>query len=288
MRALRAAIQINKDVLSYLCSRVSGDYRFSRADLRLYLHERYGMTRPTIQVKSHEDNGLDLLEIGERAIYWPSELPPTDLSWIFSEVFEPWTENPSSYDHPLFDLKGTAWLVDAGACEGFYSLFALERGARRVIAVEPLKQLWPALRKTFVGQAGDGRFELFEGALGRETGIANLSLDPLRACEAAVASSGMEKHVPLTTLDDLRKRYCLETGGMVKMDIEGAEMDALQGGAQLLREHKPKLAIAVYHGYDNARLCAQIIKEANPFYTIEFRGMYGWFHPPRPYMLFAW
>jgi FkbM family methyltransferase len=288
MSVLRVVIQISKGVLSYLYSRLRGDYAFSCSDLRLHLNERYGMIRPPIHVKSHKDNGLDLLEIGERIIFWPSEMSSTDLSWLFSEVFAPWAENPSSYDHPVFNLQGTKWIIDAGACEGFFSLFALERGARRVIAVEPLKPLWRALRETFVRQASDGRFELFEGALGCETGMANLSLDPLHACEAAVASSDKGNHVPLTTLDELGRRYCLGTGGVIKMDIEGAEMDALRGGAQLLLEHRPKLAIAVYHGYENALLCRDIILRANPSYQIEFRGMYGWFHPPRPYMLFAW
>ncbi len=288
MSVLRVLIQKSTNVLSYLYSRLRGDYRFSCSDLRLHLNERYDMTRTPIQVKSREENGLALLEIGERTIFWPSEISSADLSWLFSEVFAPWAENPSSYDHPAFNLRDTEWIIDAGACEGFFSLFALERGARRVIAVEPLKPLWPALRKTFVGQASMGCFELFEGALGRETGMTTLSLDPLRACEAVVASSDKGYHVPLTTLDALRGRYCLGTGGMIKMDIEGAEMDALLGGTRLLRELRPKLAIAVYHGYENARLCAQIIKKANPSYKIEFRGMYGWFHPPRPYMLFAW
>lgn len=288
MNMLRIIIQVYKVVMAYLYSRFQGDYTFSCSDLHLHLNERYGMIRPPIQVKSHKDNGLDLLEVGERTIFWPSEIASTDLSWLFSEVFAPWAENPSSYDHPVLNLQGTKWIIDAGACEGFFSLFALERGARRVIAVEPLKPLWRALRETFAGQASDGRFELFEGALGREIGVANISLDPLHACDAAITSSDEGKRVPMTTLDELGKRYCLGTGGMIKMDIEGAEMDALRGGAHLLREVKPKLAIAVYHGYENARLCAQIIKEANPSYTTVFRGMYGWFQPPRPYMLFAW
>jgi len=75
---------------------------------------------------------------------------------------------------------------------------------------------------------------------------------------------------------------------MIKMDVEGAEMDALLGGTQLLRNQKPKLAVAVYHDYDNAKLCSDIILQANPAYHIEFRGMYNWFYPARPYLLFAW
>ena len=72
------------------------------------------------------------------------------------------------------------------------------------------------------------------------------------------------------------------------MDIEGYEMKALEGAKQTLANDKPQLAIAVYHDYENALQCRNIILEANPTYKIEFRGMYAWFKPPRPYLLFAY
>lgn len=82
-------------------------------------------------------------------------------------------------------------------------------------------------------------------------------------------------------------QYSLGTGGLIKMDIEGYEMAALSGASKVLKEYKPSLAIAVYHELENAKKCAEIIKAANSTYKIEFRGCYGYFEPPRPYLLFA-
>jgi FkbM family methyltransferase len=288
MNVVCRIMETGKGVGAYLRSRLPGGYGFSSNDLLLYLNERCGPDRPPVNVISRQDDGLDLLEIGERRIFWPSQMSSGDLSWLFAEIFAPWEGNPSSYDHPALSLRDAQWVIDAGACEGFFSLFALERFGGRIIAVEPLEALWPALRRTFAREMKEGRFELFEGALGREKGKTHISLDPLHACEAAVAPTETGSPVAQTTLDDLRELHGLGSGGMIKMDIEGAEMDALQGGVRLLADHRPRLAVAVYHGYDNARLCAEIIRRANPSYTIEFRGMYGWFHPARPYMLFAW
>ena len=37
----------------------------------------------------------------------------------------------------------------------------------------------------------------------------------------------------------------------IKMDIEGLEYDALLGASEIIKKHKPKLAISVYHGMDD-------------------------------------
>jgi FkbM family methyltransferase len=274
--------------VSFFVSRLIGAYTFSRNDLFLYITERSHIQRPDIIIRSHFDNDLIRLEIGGHNIFWPSAMAYDDLSWLYGEVFAPWSENPSSYDHPVVEIGTTEWIVDAGACEGFFSLFALEQGAKRVVAVEPLEPVCRALRKTFAEPAAGGRFVLFEGALGQAAGTAHITIDQAHPWDSAVVAAGEGLSVIQTTLDELGELFCLEAGGMIKMDIEGAEMDALRGATRLLRDYKPKLAVAVYHGYENANLCAEIIQSANPAYTIEFRGMYGWFRKPRPYMLTAW
>ncbi|MFZ4855387.1 MAG: FkbM family methyltransferase [Desulfuromonadaceae bacterium] len=280
-------IQRNKALYSYLISHLTGSYKFTRNDLSLYLNERFNIQRPSINVFAQNDQELTLLEIGGRRIFWPSAMAYDDLSWLFGEVFSPWSGNPSSYNHPDMEIGKAEWVMDAGACEGFFSLFAFEQGARRVVVVEPLELLCSALRKTFSEHIDAGRFQLIEGALGQTSGIVQLNLDPLHACDASVASSNTGISVPCVTLDELGELYHLAKGGIIKMDIEGAEMDALTGAGRLLREYKPKLVVSVYHEYDNANLCAGIIRDANPAYKIEFRGMYDWFSPPRPYMLIA-
>lgn len=52
----------------------------------------------------------------------------------------------------------------------------------------------------------------------------------------------------LRSLDALREEGVLaEPATFVKMDIEGAEMDALQGMQRMIAQYKPKLAVCVYH-----------------------------------------
>lgn len=50
--------------------------------------------------------------------------------------------------------------------------------------------------------------------------------------------------IPVNTMDKmLENKYV----SFIKMDIEGAEMNALLGAAHLIKTHKPKLAISLYH-----------------------------------------
>ena len=46
--------------------------------------------------------------------------------------------------------------------------------------------------------------------------------------------------------DDLNDLY-IEGDTMVKMDIEGAELGALKGMTEFIKEHTPYLAICLYH-----------------------------------------
>ena len=57
----------------------------------------------------------------------------------------------------------------------------------------------------------------------------------------------------------------------IKMDVEGAEKQALDGGSKTITEYKPKMMIAAYH-YDNDIFdLPQIIWKLNPDYKIYLR-----------------
>ena len=57
----------------------------------------------------------------------------------------------------------------------------------------------------------------------------------------------------------------------VKMDIEGSEANALLGAERLIRTHKPKLAISVYHKKDDIWVIPKIILRFNPDYKFYLR-----------------
>lgn len=54
-----------------------------------------------------------------------------------------------------------------------------------------------------------------------------------------------------TTIDSFVNEKKLSKVDFIKMDIEGAEMSALEGGIETIRKFRPKLAIAIYHSLDD-------------------------------------
>jgi len=57
----------------------------------------------------------------------------------------------------------------------------------------------------------------------------------------------------------------------IKMDIEGAEVEAVSGAADIIRSQKPKLAICVYHSKEHIIKIPFLLKKLVPEYKIYLR-----------------
>lgn len=56
-----------------------------------------------------------------------------------------------------------------------------------------------------------------------------------------------EGMVETATIDENLEKLHLSRADFIKMDIEGAELEALRGGEASIRKYRPKLAISLYH-----------------------------------------
>jgi FkbM family methyltransferase len=61
------------------------------------------------------------------------------------------------------------------------------------------------------------------------------------------SSDGTGVLVETQSLDDFVASNAIQRVDFIKMDIEGAEMDALIGAERTIRKHRPQLAISIYH-----------------------------------------
>ena len=58
---------------------------------------------------------------------------------------------------------------------------------------------------------------------------------------------------------------------LIKMDIEGAEQSALRGCARHIREDRPKLALSVYHNFEDLWKLPRMVEELAPGYRFYLR-----------------
>lgn len=285
----RSSINVIKVVALFCINKLYNKYDFSFNDALLHLRERNWTLKP-IKILSEKDENY-YLSIDGFKFYWPKKFETDDLPWIFCEIFNDINYNPSSYNYVEAQIDSNAWVFDAGASEGFFTSYALNTTTGKVYGFEPIKELELSLIETFRNEYDNGRFKMISAGIGKEEAIMQLSLNFSHPCDATTnEDNNFEmRAVKITTIDNLVQSESLSGCGFIKMDIEGAEMDALRGATRTLKELKPKLAIAVYHEYENGLKCAEIIKNANPNYTIKFRGMNGYFKgKARPYILFAY
>lgn len=159
------------------------------------------------------------------------------------------------------DVRQGDVCLDCGSCEGFFARMALVKGATTVICVEPSGDMARALRRTFDAEIADGRISVEEAGLSAFCGSASFEFSCERPFGGMFSAPGCQgQTVAVTTLDDLATRLALNRVDFVKMDLEGAELQALEGGMRTLREFHPRLAITTYHRiFDYAALRAMLI-----------------------------
>ncbi len=82
-----------------------------------------------------------------------------------------------------------------------------------------------------------------------------------------VPSSENNFWVDAVAVDDVIK----EPVDMIKLDIEGAEINALKGMKNMICQYKPVLAVCVYHKQDDFITLPKLVLDMVPEYSIYFR-----------------
>jgi len=76
------------------------------------------------------------------------------------------------------------------------------------------------------------------------------------------------------TIDSFVEEYNIDTVSLIKLDIEGAEVEALQGAAITINKHKPQLAISIYHKKEHLFEIPELLLSINPKYKFKL-GLYS-------------
>ena len=164
------------------------------------------------------------------------------------------------YDAPGANPAAGAVIVDCGAFIGdtFPDFIAATGGDCRIHALEAFA---PNFSRLTAAIARDGLEKIVETrqiAVARVPGFIAISGDDSIADGCArlqPAAASSQDRVAADTLDNLFAGPV----DYLKMDIEGADLDALEGGYGMLKRCRPVVAVAAYHTPDHIVEIAQFL-----------------------------
>jgi len=168
------------------------------------------------------------------------------------------------YHHPLAGPRDGDVIVDGGAYDGdTLRSFRARITPERMVCFEPTPAVFP-------------RLEAEAARLGGACDCLNLGLwseaAVLRFCGNAAAPVGNRiaesgtLAIACDSIDNVVDALGLPRVDLIKLDIEGAEMRALDGAARTIERFRPRLQVCVYHDIDDLHAIPLAIRERYPHY----------------------
>jgi FkbM family methyltransferase len=199
-----------------------------------------------------------------RGLKYPTTLPQDKGIWTGTYELELATlvAEATKRGAPAFDIGG--W-------RGFFGGVMALAGATPVHIFEPMPdncaqirkmiELNPTLPIHLVEAAVSDNEATVEFVIMPESSMGKLTTSSFQAAE----QGGQRIQVRTIALDALLAAGKIQPPAVMKIDVEGAELQVLHGAARLLKEFQPKLFIEI-HSRALARDCYQLLKEYN--YTV--------------------
>jgi len=161
-------------------------------------------------------------------------------------------------------------LIDCGANYGYWSVLVSSAplGSHKAIAIEPSSQNFAKLRNN--AEINGNRFELMKCAIGAARGTARLSGTKHEAFSIAGDPGSGGEEVPVIALDNLLDDGKVSASGkyLVKLDVEGVEIDAIKGAVRLLQGDS--VILCEEHGNDPRHSVSRYIIEQTPLELIVY------------------
>jgi FkbM family methyltransferase len=229
-------------------------------------------------IEERADGTVVRLRGVERPLRWPKGEGLYPLYMVLVETLDP--RNWHFYEVPETRVSADDIVADCGAAEGIFALLVHSR-ARRVYAVEPSPHWTSSLERTFADAAN---VTVLPVALGAAPGEAYLSGGALDSVVSNVGREGGHA-VAVETIDRLfidRDQPLT----YLKADLEGFELEMLEGARRTIARYRPKIAITTYHQADHAERIAQFLRDVEPGYRVRTKGIDA--DTGSPVMLHAW
>jgi FkbM family methyltransferase len=211
------------------------------------------------------EGDLCLINIEGHTFWIPNSQKNKEMFlFIYEEIFK---ERP--YESPEVQIEADDIVLDCGANVGMFTRYALEKGAGKVIAVEPDEKNVQSLKHNFHEEIEQGKVILIQKCLSNKNEAVKFETSDYFTSHRVIDSLDTEGEPSMeaTTIDVLCEELNINPD-FIKMDIEGHERYALSGGGAFLQRAKPKLSICSYHFEDDLKEITRIVLGANHHYLL--------------------
>jgi len=178
----------------------------------------------------------------------------------------------------LLKLKQDEFFIDAGAFNGDTVeefITATSGKFTKIIAIEPDIKNYTALRRKFYAY-GSGIFKPINAAAWNADQQVEFIEKSGKAGTVGAGSSRPSAQINGMKIDTI----CGENKPTyIKIDVEGAEQQVLQGAKSVITKHKPKMIVSLYHRTEDMHSLPILIHSMNQrykFYLRKTRCLPGW------------
>lgn len=185
--------------------------------------------------------------------------------FLLSSISEIVSPGKEEYFDKEIMLSDNEMFIDCGGFDGDTSVRFIEQcggNYRGIVIFEPELCKKEAIAKNM----GSYQYELYQAGVWSEN--TKLCFDARGTSSSRISEQGAGCVIETVALDetvyDKKPTY-------IKMDIEGAEQEALKGCKRIIQDYKPKLAICIYHKPEDLFEIPIMIKEMNPAYKLYVR-----------------
>jgi len=179
------------------------------------------------------------------------------------------TEGNQYFPHEIIKLKEDEVFIDGGAFDGdTIEVFLKETSSKfnKIISYELDKNNYQKLIKNIYKYEPEINNKIISYNLGLLDKNKNTSY--CSSSTSAIIDSDSNEIGKVIKLSEHLKNTI---PSYIKMDIEGAELEALKGAEEVIKKYKPKLAICVYHKPEHFWEVPLFIKKIVPEYKIYLR-----------------
>jgi FkbM family methyltransferase len=200
-------------------------------------------------------------------------------------------ENPHCYTTLPIKLDEVRTIIDVGACEGLFAFRMAKQFPSAVVHwFEPFQEMADLIGLGAIENSLVDQIKVHPLAVGATEGfIKFMASDSPDAGEVISCAESDPEAMRATTLDRFVSSQQLELSqrDLIKIDAEGADLNVLKGGEDMIRRHRPQIAVTTYHKDDHPEEIYTWLRDLDLGYRFRLKGFSFWTEIPRPVLLQA-